>query len=93
MEKMRKFINSRMGVLMGVATGLLFLAVVAVSHAATEPQNKGKGEKKFTAQQLCPPVEAKEQCQVQCPPVKATGMTTNDCPPVICPPVPEKKQK
>ena len=43
MEKMRKLLNSRLGVLMGVATGLLFLAVVAVSHAAIEPQDKGKG--------------------------------------------------
>ncbi len=70
MEKMRKLLNSRLGVLMGVATGLLFLAVVAVSHAATEPQDKGKGGRKFTAQQLCQPVVSKEQCQHECPPVK-----------------------
>ena len=95
--KLRKLINSWLGVLMGVATGLLFLAVVAVSHAATEPQKKGKGEQKFPAQQLCPSVEVKEQSQAQqnCLPVIAAGKTacqaTNDCVPVTCPPVPEKK--
>jgi hypothetical protein len=99
MEKLRKLINSRPGVLMGVATGLLFLVAVAVSYAATEPQQKGKGEQKSAqGQQLCPPVVAKEQSQVQpdCLPVTASGKTacqaTNECPPVICPPVPEKKQ-
>jgi hypothetical protein len=100
MEKLRKLINSRLGVLMGVATGLLFLAVVAVSQAATEPQKQVTGEQKSTkGPQSCLPVVAKEQrqAQLECPPVKAPGKTagqsTNECPPVICPPVPEKKQK
>jgi len=100
MEKLRKLINSRLGVLMGIVTGLLFLALVAGSHAATEPQEKGKAKQKSTqGQQLCSPVVAKEQsqAQLQCPPVKAPEktacQTTIECPPVICPPVPEKKQK
>ncbi len=83
---------------MGVATGLLFMAVVALSHAATEPQKKGKGEQKSAqGQQFCPPVVAKEQSQAQCDclPVTASGknacQATNVCPPVNCPP--EKKQK
>ena len=76
---------------MGVATGLLFMAVVALSHAATEPQKKGKGEQKSAGQQFCPPVVAKEQSQAQRLPVTASGKTTNVCPPVNCPP--EKKQK
>ncbi len=80
---------------MGVAAGLLFLAMVTVGQAASEPQKAGKGEQKPTqGQQLCPPPGTKGQClvQIDCPAVKAPGKTV--CQATIdCPPVPEKKQK
>jgi hypothetical protein len=89
---------------MGVAVWLLFLAVVAGSHAATDSQEKGKDEQKSTqGQQLCPPVAAKDQSQVQleckCSPVKAAVKTAREmeleckCSPVKSPRVPEKKPK
>jgi len=95
MGKMRKLINYRLGAWMGAAAGLLFLAMVAVGHAATEPPKTGEGEQKpIQGQQMCPTTGAKGICQVQidCPAVKAPGKTV--CRATIdCPPPPKKKQK
>jgi hypothetical protein len=94
MGKMRRLINSRMGAWMGGGAGLLFLAMVTVGHAATEPPKTGQGEQKpAQGQHLCPPPGA-QQCQVRidCPPVKAPGKTV--CRATFdCPPAPKKKQK
>ena len=45
MGKMRRLIYSRLGVWMGGAAGLLFLATVAVGHAATKPPKTGRGSR------------------------------------------------
>ena len=93
METMWKLANFRTGAWLGVALGLLLLAMVTVGQAASEPAKKGVGEQKpIQGQQLCPPPGAQGQCQVQidCPPMKAPGQTT--CQATIdCPPIPEKK--
>ncbi len=95
MEKIRRLISSRLGACMAGAAGLLFLALVTVSQAATEPPKKGTGEQKpIQNQQLCPTTGAKGQCQVQidCPGLKTPGKTT--CKATIdCPAVPKNKQK
>ncbi len=87
MEKIRKLISSRMGALMAGTAGLLFLAMVTVSQAATEPPKTGTGEQKpIQNQQLCPAPGVKGQCKVEieCPALKTPGKTvcqaTIDCP-------------
>ncbi len=91
MGNMRKLINYWLV----VAAGLLFLAMVTVGQAATEPPKTGQAEQQPTqGQQMCPAPGAPGQCQVRidCPPVKAPGKTV--CRATIdCPPVPKKKQK
>ncbi len=48
---------------MAGAAGLLFLAMVTVSQAATEPPKTGTGEQKpIQNQQLCPAPGVKGQC-------------------------------
>lgn len=80
---------------MGVFAGLLFLAMVAVGHAATEPPKTGKVEQKATqGQQMCPTPGAQGQCEVRidCPAIKVPGKTV--CQATIdCPPVPKQKEK
>ncbi len=80
---------------MGVSAGLLFLAMVAVGHAATEPPKTGKVEQKATqGQQMCHTPGAQGQCQVRidCPAIKAPGKTV--CQATIdCPAAPKKKEK
>jgi len=80
---------------MGVSAGLLFLAMVAVGHAATEPPKTGKVEQKATqGQQMCPAPGPQGQCQVQidCPGLKVPGKTV--CQATIdCPAPPKKKEK
>lgn len=80
---------------MGVFAGLLFLAMVAVGHAATEPPKPGKVEQKATqGQQTCPAPGTEGQCQarIDCPAIKAPGQTV--CQATIdCPAAPKKKEK
>ncbi len=95
MGKIRILINSWLGPWMGVSAGMLFLAMVAVGHAATEPPKTAKGEQKpAQGQQVCPAPGAPGQCQVviDCPAIKTPGKTV--CQATIdCPAAPEKKPK
>jgi hypothetical protein len=99
MQKMRKWINTRLGASVGVAAAVLFLATVTASYAA-DPQVKGKAEEKpAQGQQLCPTTPGSGVCQVkiECPPIKAPGQTvckaTVDCPDPQKPVKPKKKTK
>ena len=90
MRTLRKWVNSRLGALLGVTAGLLFLAAVAAGQAV---EAQGKPETKpAPGQQLCPATPGAATCQVtiECPPIQAPGKTTCqatiDCPP----PVPDK---
>jgi hypothetical protein len=98
MQKIRNWLSCRRGALVGAAAGLLWLAVVTLGQAATEPQGKGQGiEKPVQGQQLCPATPGAGVCQikVECPPIEAPGKTacraTIDCPGVKQPVKPKKK--
>ena len=87
MHNMRKWVNSRLGALLGVTAGLLFLAAVTVGHAATEAKTPGKAVQQPTqGQQLCPGTPGAGTCKVvlDCPAIKTPGKTTCqaaiDCP-------------
>jgi hypothetical protein len=97
MQKIRTWLNSRLGVIVAGAAGLLGLAVVTLGQAATEPP-KGQGvEKTVQGKQLSParPGVAACQIKVECPPLEGPGkaacQTAIDCPGVK-PPVKPKKQ-
>ena len=99
MENMRKWLNTRLGGLVGVAVAVLFLATMTAAYAA-DPQVKGKAEEKpAPGQQLCPATPSSSVCQVkiECPPIKAPGETvckaTVDCPEPQKPAKPKKKPK
>jgi len=99
-RKCRKWMNFWRRAGLGVAAGLLCLATITASHAATDPQGKGKEvEKPVQAQQLCPAAACGETCQIktECPPIKASGkaacQTTVDCPGVKQPVKPKKTPK
>ncbi len=98
MQNMRKWLNSRLGGLLGLAVAVLFLATVTGAYAA-EPV-KGKAEEKpAPGQQLCPATPSSGVCQmkIECPPIKAPGETTCkatvDCPEPKKPAKPKKKSK
>jgi hypothetical protein len=99
MQNMRKWVNTWLGVSVGVVVAALFLTTVTVGHA-TEPQVKGKAvEKPVQGQQLCPATPTSGVCQVkiECPPIQAPGQTTCkatiDCPEPQKPVKPKKKPK
>ena len=99
MQNIRKWMTSRLGTSVGVASALLLLAMLTVGHA-TEPQVTGKAEAKpAQGQQLCPATPGSGVCQVkiECPPIKAPGQTictaTVDCPEPQKPVKPKKKPK
>jgi hypothetical protein len=95
MQKMRKRVNTWLG----VTAGLFFLAAVTVGHAAAEPQ-KGKAvQQPAQGQQLCPATAAGEACKIvlDCPTITAPGKTTCeatiDCPGTKQPVKTKKKPK
>ncbi|MGO8761315.1 MAG: hypothetical protein ACLP2P_17205 [Desulfobaccales bacterium] len=99
MQNMRKWMITRLGAAVGVAAGVLCLAMLTVGYA-TEPQVKGKAEEKpVQGQQLCPATTSGGVCQVkiECPPLKAPGQTTCkatvDCPEPHKAVKPKKKPK
>jgi hypothetical protein len=97
MPNLRKRVYTWLGITVAVAAGLLFLAPVTVSSAAT---TKGQAvEKPVQGQQLCPATPGAGPCKVilDCPAIRAPGKTscqaTIDCPPVKQPAKPKKQQK
>jgi hypothetical protein len=98
MQNMRKWMNTRLGGLVGLAAAVLFLAMMTVGHAA-EPKVKGKAvEKPAPGQQLCPATPASIcKIKIECPPIQAPGQTTCkatiDCPEPQKPAKPKKKPK
>jgi hypothetical protein len=86
MQKVRKWLNPRLGALMGVTIGLLFLTVVTVGHAATDEKIGKPVEQPVQGQQICPATPGAGTCKVtlDCPPIKSPGKTTCqaniDCP-------------
>ncbi len=85
MQKMRKWVNTWLGAMVGLTAGLLFLAAVTVGHAA-EPQKAKAVQQPVQGQQICPATPGGGTCQLilDCPPVKNPGKTiceaTIDCP-------------
>jgi hypothetical protein len=99
MQKMRKWVHTRLGAFVGVPAGLLFLAAVTMGQAATEPQ-KGKAVEQSTqGQQICPATPGAGPCKVvlDCPPIQSPGKTTCqatiDCPGTKEPVKTKKKSK
>jgi hypothetical protein len=99
MQRMRKLVKTRLGILMGLTAGLLFLAAVTGGHAATESQKPGKAvEQPTQGQQLCP-ATGTGPCKVvlDCPPSKSPGKTncqaSIDCPGTKQPAKAQKKSK
>jgi hypothetical protein len=86
MRKTREWVNNCLGVFVVVSVGVVFLATVTLSQAASVPQ-KGKAvEQPTQGQQLCPATPGAGPCKVvlDCPPIKTPGKTTCqatiDCP-------------
>ncbi len=98
MQNLRKWAHTWLRAPVGVAAGLLCLATVTVSQAATELPKGQAVEKPVQGQQLCPATPGAGPCKVvlDCPAVQAPGKTTCkatiDCPPVK-PVKPKKKPK
>ncbi len=92
MKKMRKWANSCLQI--GVAAGILILAVVAGGQAIADSQGKEKAIEKQVQgqQQSCPSPPGEAQCQVNidCPPIKPPGETTCQAG-IDCPPAKQKK--
>jgi hypothetical protein len=86
MQKIRTWLNTGTGALMGVTIGLLFLTVVSVGNAATDEKISKPVEQPVQGQQLCPATPGTGTCKVvlDCPPIKSPGITTCqakiDCP-------------
>jgi hypothetical protein len=99
MQKMRKWVNTRLGACVGLIAGLVFLAAVTVSQAATEVQKGKTVEQPTQGQQLCPATPGAGPCKVviDCPPGKSPGETTCkptiDCPGTKQPATTKKKPK
>lgn len=98
MQKIRNWMKSWRGAGVGVAAGLLCLAAVTVSHAATEPEKGKTVVIPVQGQQLCP-AGGGQACQIkiECPPINAPGKTicqaTIDCPGTKDTVKPKKKPK
>ena len=98
MQKMRKWVHTRLGALVGLTAGLVFLTVVTVVHAA-EPQKVKAVQQSAQGQQLCPGTPGGGPCKVimDCPTVKNPGQTTCkatiDCPGTKQPVSTKKKPK
>jgi hypothetical protein len=99
MHKIRNWLNTGVGALMGVTVGLLFLIGVSAGYAATEEKIGKPVEQPVQGQQICPATPGKATCQVvlDCPPIKSPGQTTCqakiDCPATKQPVKTKKKQK
>jgi hypothetical protein len=99
MQKVRKWLNTRIGTCVGVTAGLLFMAAVTVAHADTETKQGKAIQQPTQGQQLCPATPGAGQCKIvlDCPAVKVPGKTTCqatiDCPGTKQPVKTKKKSK
>jgi hypothetical protein len=98
MQKMRKWVKTWLGAMVGLTAGVLFLTAVTASQA-TEPQKAKAVQQPVQGQQICPATPGGGPCKIvlDCPTVKNPGKTTCeasiDCPGTKEPVKTKKKPK